>query len=154
MTNIVRAFAGSVSNIDGIPTDSLYMLFKIQHWIVDFTPNFVQPNYQCTRGSQRLHQIQATKNVYISILSLHHQRLESAANICHQPPGSSGIQGKPSQAASLTICLLDSQQPVLSFNWWGWGRGCFYPVLLDIAIFQQGKQQSDKDFYPYTGRIE
>lgn len=40
------------------------MLFKIQHGIVDISPDFVQPNDQRTRGSQRLPQLQATNDTY------------------------------------------------------------------------------------------
>ncbi|MCG8078457.1 MAG: reverse transcriptase family protein, partial [Candidatus Thiodiazotropha taylori] len=40
------------------------MLFKIQHGIVDISPDFVQPNDQRTRGSQRLRQLQATNDTY------------------------------------------------------------------------------------------
>ena len=39
------------------------MLFKIEHGIVDVSPDFVLPNDQRTRGSQRLRQQQATNDI-------------------------------------------------------------------------------------------
>ena len=40
------------------------MLFKIQHGIIDISPDFIQPNDHRTRGSQRLRQLQATNEAY------------------------------------------------------------------------------------------
>ena len=40
------------------------MLFRIQHGLVDITTDYIQPNDTRTRGSQRLRQLQATKDVY------------------------------------------------------------------------------------------
>ena len=45
-------------------TDRLSMLFRIQHGLVDVTTDYIQPNDTRTRGSQRLRQLQATKDVY------------------------------------------------------------------------------------------
>ena len=40
------------------------MLFKIQHGIIDISPDFVQLNDQRTRGTKRLRQLPATNDVY------------------------------------------------------------------------------------------
>ena len=45
-------------------TDRLSMLFRIQHGLVDVPTDYIQPNDTRTRGSQRLRQLQATKDVY------------------------------------------------------------------------------------------
>ena len=45
-------------------TDRLSMLFRIQHGLIDVTTDYIQPNDTRTRGSQRLRQLQATKDVY------------------------------------------------------------------------------------------
>ena len=42
----------------------LTMLFKIQHGIIDISPDFVQLNDQRTRGSKRLRGLPATNNAY------------------------------------------------------------------------------------------
>ena len=42
----------------------LTMLFKIQHGIIDNSPDFVQLNDQRTRGSKRLRQLPATNDAY------------------------------------------------------------------------------------------
>ena len=42
----------------------IIMLFKIQHGIIDISPEFIQPNDHRTRGSQRLRQLQATNEAY------------------------------------------------------------------------------------------
>ena len=42
----------------------IIMLFKIQHGIIDISPDFIQPNDHRTRGSQRLRQLQATNEAY------------------------------------------------------------------------------------------
>ena len=44
--------------------DRLSMLFKIQHVLVDISPEFVQPGDSRTRGSQRIRQLEANKDVY------------------------------------------------------------------------------------------
>ena len=44
--------------------DRLSMLFKIQHGLVDISPEFVQPGDSRTRGSQRIRQLEANKDVY------------------------------------------------------------------------------------------
>ena len=40
------------------------VLFKIQHGLVDISPEFVQPGDSHTRGSQRIRQLEAHKDVY------------------------------------------------------------------------------------------
>ena len=45
-------------------TDRLSMLFCIQNGLADVTTYYIQPNDTRTRGSQRLRQLQATKDVY------------------------------------------------------------------------------------------
>ena len=44
--------------------DRLSMLFKIQHGLVDISLEFVQPGDSRTRGSQRIRQLEANKEVY------------------------------------------------------------------------------------------
>ena len=44
--------------------DRLSMLFRVQHSLVDVTTDFIQLNDTRTRGSQRLRQLNATKDVY------------------------------------------------------------------------------------------
>ena len=44
----------------------IIMLFKIQHGIIDISPDFIQPNDHRTRGSQRLRQLQATNEAYMN----------------------------------------------------------------------------------------
>ena len=39
------------------------MLFWIQHGSADVTTDYIKPNVTCTRGSQLLRQLQATKDV-------------------------------------------------------------------------------------------
>ena len=45
--------------------DRLSMLFKMQHGLIDISPEFVQPGDSHTRGSQRIRQLEANKGVYI-----------------------------------------------------------------------------------------
>ena len=40
------------------------MFFLIQHGLVDMNTDVIQPNDSRTRGSQRLRQLQAAKDVY------------------------------------------------------------------------------------------
>ena len=44
--------------------DRLSMLFRVQHGLVDVTTDYIQLNDTRTRGSQRLRQLNATKDVY------------------------------------------------------------------------------------------
>ena len=44
--------------------DRLSMLFKIQQVLVDISPKFVQPGDSRTRGSQRIQQLEANKDLY------------------------------------------------------------------------------------------
>ena len=64
-------------------------LFKIQHGIIDISPDFVQPNDHRTRGSKRLRQLQATNDSYKNSFC---PRTISDWNR-HRPPDSSVIQG-------------------------------------------------------------
>ena len=120
------------------------MLFKIQQCIGYITPDLVQPNDQRTR------------EIPISTPDSGHKRrmqvfilaLPATGVGCQHLPPATTLQGFR-EFASLTPHLQDLQQPVHSFNW---RSGCFYPVLSDIAAFQQGKLQSNEDFYPYIGR--
>ena len=45
-------------------TGRLSMLFRIQNGLINVTTDYIQPNDTRTRGSQRLHQLQATKDIY------------------------------------------------------------------------------------------
>ena len=45
-------------------TGRLSMLFRIQNGSVNVTTDYIQPNDTRTRGSQHLHQLQATKDIY------------------------------------------------------------------------------------------
>ena len=44
--------------------DSLSMLFRVQHDLVDVTTYYIQPNNTRMKGSQRLRQLYAIKDVY------------------------------------------------------------------------------------------
>ena len=118
------------------------MLFKIQHGIIDISPDFIQPNDHRTRGSQRLRQL--------LILSSDHQRLEPAANSCHRPPDSSGIQGSPCQPVSTTP---DAQlTPLLHVHSFILGTWVILSDFIGHRSFIQGNLQSEEDYYPYLGR--
>ena len=120
----------------------LSMLFKIQHGLVDDSPEFVQLRDSRTRGSQCLRQLQATT---ILLLSLYDQRLEPTTYSRHQPPDTPGIQGTPCPPASFTpTTLLNPQQRVHSFNW---GHGEFYMFLSGIAVFYTGYAMICEDFH-------
>ena len=45
-------------------TDRIFMLFQIQHGLVEVTTYYIQPNNTRMRGSQCLWQLQATKDFY------------------------------------------------------------------------------------------
>ena len=82
--------------------DRLSMVFKIQHGIIDISPEFIQPGDSRTRGSQRIQQLQANKDVY----RYSFYRLEQSAYINHQQFIHPGTQRSPSLPASLTPLFL------------------------------------------------
>ena len=61
---------GSEPWVEVPPTKTQYgqayisMLFKIQHRLVDISPEFVQPGDSSKRGSQHIPQLEANKDVY------------------------------------------------------------------------------------------
>ena len=63
VTNMVQSL-GWESLQHRIYINRIIMLFKIQHGIIDISPDFTQPNDHRTRGSQRLRQLQATNEAY------------------------------------------------------------------------------------------
>ena len=78
------------------------MLFKIQHGIIDATPDFVLPKAQRTIESLRLRQLQATNDIYkysFSPQSISDWNRLPTSVTNHQTPG---IQERPSQPASFT----------------------------------------------------
>ena len=90
-------------------------LFRIQHGLVDMNTKVIQPNDSRTRGSQRLNQQQASKNVYkYSFFPLTigdwNQLPTSVANI-------QTLHGRHRQPAFFTPAFqLENQKPVHSFN--------------------------------------
>ena len=82
--------------------DRLSMVFKIQHGLVDISPEFIQPGDSRTRGSQRIQQLEANKDLY----RYSFYRLEQSAYINHQQFIHPGTQRSPSLPASLTPLFL------------------------------------------------
>ena len=63
VTNMVQSLGWEFLQHRGY-TDRLSMLFGIQQGLLDVTTDYIQPNDTCTRDSQHLRQLQATKDVY------------------------------------------------------------------------------------------
>ena len=117
--------------------DRLSMPFRVQHGLVDVTTDYIQLNDTCTRGSQRLHQLNATKDVYkYSFYS---------RTICdwnQLPPTVQTLQEFRGGLSSLPSQLLRpyyaTQQHVHSFNR---GSGTFYlfighrSFILSLSFF-------------------
>ena len=106
----------------------LTMLFKIQHGIIDISPDLVQLNDHRTRGSKHLRHLPATNDAYK--FSFYPRAMVAKAQ--NRPPEPSGIQGCPCKPPSRTPNVqLDPQLPVNSFN----GElGRFYLLLSGIAV--------------------
>lgn len=116
-------------------TNRLTMLFKIQHGIVDVTPDFVQLNDQRSRGSQRLRQLQATNDVYK--YSFYPRTISDWNRLPTSVTDQQTLQGFREDLANLPPLLLAQihQPPVHSFNWGMW---VFLSVLIGHRSFSTG----------------
>ena len=85
--------------------DRLSVLFHIQHGLVDMNTDVIQPNDSRTRGSQRLRQLQASKEVYKYSFYPRIQWLELSPYLYIQT-----LQGFREGIASLLSSLLHSYQ--------------------------------------------
>ena len=134
---------GSLYSIDGTQTDSLCYSESSMVWLTALpTTDYIHPNDTRTRGSQRLRQLQATKDVYKYSF---YPRTISDWNRLPIPlvpmPRLSRILGKASQ-----VCLPSSCDPtrlrhlyIVLTGIWG-----ILPVLSGITVFTQVNLQSEK----------
>ena len=101
--------------------DRLSMLFKIQHGLVDISPEFVQPGDSRTRGSQRIQQLEANKDVYR--YSFYPRTISDWNRLPISFTNSQTILGLREALACLppTLHLHGSNEAVHSFNQGRWG---------------------------------
>ena len=83
--------------------DRLSMLFKIQHGLVDISPEFVQPGDSHSRGSQRIRQLEANKDVYR--YSLYPRTISGWDRLPISVTNSHSIQGLREVLARLPLTL-------------------------------------------------
>ena len=122
------------------------MLFKIQHGIVDISAEFVQLGDSPTRGSQRIRQLEANKD--IDIYSFYPRTISDWNHLPISVTNSQSIQGLGEALAYLPHSIFTRYtEAVHSFNLGCWGIS---PVLSCVAVFTQGKLQSPNKIYTHT----
>ena len=116
--------------------DRLSIPFKIQHGLVDVSPEFVQPVTAALEDHSAYDSWRPTRRVQILLLSSDDQRLEPSAYISHQRPDHPGTQESPSMPASHTPSSLD---PLKLYIVLTRDVGESYLFLSCVAVFTQGK---------------
>ena len=124
----------------------IIMLFKIQHGIIDISPDFIQPNDHRTRGSQRLRQLQATNEAYRN--SFYPRTISDWNRLSTHVTDLQTLLGFRVALASLYALLI----PMLHVHSFILGTWVILSDFIGHRSFIQGNLKSEEDYYPYLGR--